>query len=154
MAAGLTLATVKIGQLRGFLEDRLSDAVETATSDATLTIDAAVSASGASISLIELLEQAGPYGAGNPAPVFVLPAHRVAFADAAGADHVRCTLQARDGARIGGIAFRALHTELGELLLRERDHPLHVAGRLSINDWNGKRTPQIQITDAAFVPHN
>ncbi len=154
MAAGLTLATGNIGQLRGFLEDRLSGAVETAIADNALTIDAAVSASGATIDLIQQLERAGPFGAGNPAPVFVMPAHRIAYADAAGADHVRCTLQARDGTRIGAIAFRALHTELGELLLKERDHPLHVAGRLTINDWNGKRTPQMHIIDAAFVPQD
>ncbi|MDH3743335.1 MAG: single-stranded-DNA-specific exonuclease RecJ, partial [Hyphomicrobiales bacterium] len=98
------------------------------------------------------LERAGPYGSGNPAPVFALPAHRVAYADAAGADHVRCTLQAADGSRIAAIAFRALHTELGEVLLSERGKPLHIAGRLSVNDWGGSRKPQLMIADAAFVP--
>ncbi|NNE22595.1 MAG: single-stranded-DNA-specific exonuclease RecJ [Rhizobiales bacterium] len=152
MAAGLTLEIGQIGALRAYLENHLADDVKTAGELKALEIDGAVSASGASIALIETLERAGPYGSGNPAPVFALPAHRVAYADAAGADHVRCTLQAADGARINAIAFRALHTELGELLLTERGKPLHIAGRLSVNDWGGSRKPQLMIADAAFVP--
>ena len=56
----------------------------------------------------------------HPAPVFAFPAHRVVYADAAGSDHIRCTLAADDGKRIKAIAFRAMGTELGELLLSER----------------------------------
>ncbi|NNE24195.1 MAG: single-stranded-DNA-specific exonuclease RecJ [Rhizobiales bacterium] len=152
MAAGLTLKIDQIGALRAYLESHLADDVKTAGDLKALEIDGALSASGASIALIEMLERAGPYGSGNPAPVFALPAHRIAYADAAGADHVRCTLQAADGSRIAAIAFRALHTELGEVLLTERGKPLHIAGRLSINDWGGSRKPQLMIADAAFVP--
>ena len=95
--------------------------------------------SGATLDLIELLEQAGPIGSGNPAPVFALPAHRVVYADAAGSDHIRCTFAAADGTRIKAIAFRALGTDLGELLLTERQHPLHIVGRLVVDEW--WRTP-------------
>ncbi len=152
MAAGLSLKRSKIGALRCFLEDRFAGELEKAPDRNVLTIDGALSASGANIDLIELLERVGPFGNGNPAPVFALPAHRVAYADAAGADHVRCTLQANDGKRLGAIAFRAMHTDLGELLLTERGRPIHVAGRLSINDWGGSRKPQMMISDAAVVP--
>ena len=149
MAAGLTVERSRLADLRRFLEDHFASEVAAATADPVLEIDGALSASGATMELIAMLERAGPYGSGNPAPVFAFPAHRIVYADSAGADHVRCTLAASDGARINAIAFRALHTELGETLLSERKHPLHVAGRLSINDWNGKRSAQLFIDDAA-----
>ena len=152
MAAGLTVERERLGDLRGFLEEHFHDEVETATVNPELQVDGALSASGASIELITMLERAGPYGSGNPAPVFAFPGHRVVYADSAGADHVRCTLAAPDGARIKAIAFRALHTELGETLLSERKHPLHIAGRLAINDWGGKREPQVFINDVARIP--
>jgi single-stranded-DNA-specific exonuclease len=110
-----------------------------------------LSARGANFELIELLEHAGPYGIGNPHPRFVLPAHKVAYGDLAGREHVRCALVAPDGARISGIAFRALGAPLGELLLSERDRPLHLAGRLNVNDWNGSRTVQLMIDDAVLA---
>ncbi|MGE3830955.1 MAG: single-stranded-DNA-specific exonuclease RecJ, partial [Parvibaculaceae bacterium] len=108
-------------------------------------------ASGANLDLIELLEQAGPYGAANPSPVFAFPAHRIVYADSAGSDHIRMTLAAGDGSRIKAIAFRALGTDMGELLLSERQHPLHVAGRLVADDWGPSRVPSIHVEDVAEI---
>ncbi len=152
MAAGVTLEQSRLGDLRAFLEDRLAAEVDAAVSVDHLTIDAAIAASGASTRFIENLDRAGPFGQGNPSPVFALPAHRVVYAARAGADHVRCTLVQSDGSRIKAIAFRAMGTELGEVLLSERRMPLHIAGRLAINDWGGKREGQVFIDDVAEVP--
>ena len=92
-----------------------------------------------------------PYGSAHPAPVFAFPAHKVVYADLAGSDHIRCTLASADGTRIKAIAFRAMGTELGELLLTERKLPLHFAGRLTIDEWGAKRVPSLQIEDIAHV---
>lgn len=150
MAAGLTVETARLGDLRGFLEERLGPQVA-AAQDRALAIDAALTAGAATLELIELLEQAGPYGTAHPSPVFAFPAHRVLYADRAGGDHIRCTLASSDGKRLKAIAFRAMGTELGELLLSERQLPLHVAGRLTIDDWSGARVPCLHIEDAARV---
>ena len=152
MAAGLTLEPGRLGELRAFLENALAAEVAAADTHDTVTIDAAIAASGVTPRLIEDLDRAGPFGQGNPAPRFALPAHRVVYADRAGADHVRCTLVQGDGTRVKAIAFRAMGTELGEVLLSERQMPLHIAGRLSINDWGGKREGQVFIDDVAEVP--
>jgi single-stranded-DNA-specific exonuclease len=150
MAAGLTLHVEKLGDARAFFEAALFEEVGLAREN-HLSVDGVVTASSASLELIELLDQAGPYGAGNPSPMFVFPAHRVVYADRAGTDHVRCTLVAADGTRIKAIAFRALGTELGEALLSERQFPLHIAGRLVADEWGAKRVPSVQIEDAAPV---
>ncbi len=151
MAAGLTIKIDRIGDLRAFMEDHLRQETELARQNQSLKIDAALTASGATLDLIATIEKAGPFGAGNPAPMFAFPAHRVVYADIAGADHVRCTIQAADGTRLKAIAFRVADTDLGELLLTERSMPLHFAGRLAINDWGGKREPQLFIEDVAKV---
>jgi single-stranded-DNA-specific exonuclease len=150
MAAGLTIEVSRLGDLRGFLEERLAAQVQ-AAQDRALSIDAALTAGGATLELIELLEQAGPYGTAHPAPVFAFPAHRVLYADPAGGDHIRCTIGAADGRKLKAIAFRAMGTELGEMLLSERQMPLHIAGRLTVDDWSGARVPSLQIEDAARV---
>lgn len=151
MAAGLTVETARLAELRGFFEAELAADVAKAAGGA-LQIDAALSAGGATLDLIELLGQAGPYGAGHPAPLFAFPAHRVVYADAAGSDHVRCTVEGPGGARLKAIAFRAMGSELGELLLAERKFPLHIAGRLAVDDWSGKVQPSLHIEDASPVP--
>ena len=150
MAAGLTIELARLGDLRAFIETRLAHAVEISATR-RLELDGALTAGGANLDLIELLDQAGPYGAGNPAPLFALPAHRVVFADRAGSDHIRATLASADGTRIKAVAFRALGSDLGEMLLAERQHPLHFAGRLGVDDWNGGRVPCFHIEDIAQV---
>jgi single-stranded-DNA-specific exonuclease len=150
MAAGLTVEIAKLGVFREFLEEKLASSVSSAAEN-TLPIDGALTATGATLDLIELLEQAGPYGSAHPSPMFAFPAHKVVYADPAGSDHIRCTLAAPDGTRIKAIAFRAMRTEMGELLLTERKLPLHIAGRLTIDEWGAKRVPSIQIEDIARI---
>jgi single-stranded-DNA-specific exonuclease len=152
MAAGITVEPSRIGDLRAFLEAHLAAEVAAAGEADTLKIDAALAASAVTPAFIEDLDRAGPFGQGNPGPRFALPAHRVTYADRAGTDHVRCTLVQADGTRLKAIAFRALGTELGEMLLSERQMPLHIAGRAAINDWGGKREGQLFIDDVAEVP--
>ena len=150
MAAGLTIATSKLADLRQFLEDQLSAQVEAARDDALL-VDGALTATAATLDLIELLEQAGPYGSAHPSRCLYFRPTVSFYADAAGTDHIRCTIAASDGTRMKAIAFRAMGTELGELLLSERQFPLHIAGRLVADEWGAKRQPSLQIEDAAPV---
>ncbi|MFO1089683.1 MAG: single-stranded-DNA-specific exonuclease RecJ [Hyphomicrobiales bacterium] len=151
MAAGVTVDRARIGDLKAFLSERLKPVVAERASVEALDIDGAMTAAGATVPLIEMIERAGPYGAGNPAPVFAFPAHRVVYADLAGSDHVRVTLENDAGQRIKAIAFRALNTELGERLLAERGRPVHVAGRLALDTWTGAKATQVIVDDVAAV---
>ncbi len=77
-----------------------------------------MTAGAATPELAHRLEAAGPYGSGNPEPVFVLPRHRLADVTAVGADHLRVRAVAVDGSAIEAMAFRAAGKKLGEALTR------------------------------------
>ncbi|ESY74626.1 single-stranded-DNA-specific exonuclease RecJ [Mesorhizobium sp. M0051] len=149
MAAGITVERAKLGELRAFFEERAAADVFRLQSEESLAIDGALAAEGATLSLLDALEKAGPFGAGHVAPVFVLPRHRLADARPVGTNHIRVELQSESGGRIQAIAFRAVDTALGEFLFKNRGKTIHVAGSLSGNHWNGNRTVQFRITDAA-----
>ncbi|MEN6543205.1 single-stranded-DNA-specific exonuclease RecJ [Parvibaculum sp.] len=151
MAAGLTVREDKLEGLAEFLEARLAGDVLTASESKALRLDGALSARGANRALYDLLEQAGPYGAGNPEPRFALPAMRIAHVDLVGGAHVRCMLTGEDGARIKAIAFRAADTPLGKALLDRGTGSIHVAGRLKADDWRGRRDVQFNIEDAVLT---
>lgn len=148
MAAGLTVREEKLAALGEFLEARLAADVALASEARALRLDGALSGRGANRALYDLLEQAGPYGAGNPEPRFAVPAMRIAHADIVGQGHVRCQLAGEDGARLKAIAFRAADTPLGRALLDRGIGPVHVAGRLKADDWQGRRSVQLNIEDA------
>ncbi|MDR6667233.1 single-stranded-DNA-specific exonuclease RecJ [Rhizobium sp. 1399] len=149
MAAGLTVERGKLGLLRAFFIEKAQKTVSALVANETLKIDGAIAASGATIELIDRLETAGPYGSGHSQPVFAIPAHRVRDSRLVGERHVKVTLEAMDGARLDGIAFRAAETPLGNLLLNSRGANLHVAGSLGAEHYQGSRRIQLRISDGA-----
>ena len=151
MAAGVTLAKSRIGEFRAFLEERLAQPVAEARADAGLAIDAALTAAGASPELAHAIEAAGPYGAGNPEPIFALPRHRLADVFAVGADALRLRAVAGDGRAIEAIAFRAVGKPLGDALLRLKGAEAHLAGALAINRYGGREKAQLRVVDVAEV---
>ena len=149
MAAGLTLKTARLGDLRAFLDNHLAAGVTAARGAAGLAIDAALTAAGATPELLAELERAGPFGSGNPEPVFAFPNHRIVNASEVGNGHLRIEARAGDGARLNAIAFRAVGGPLGQALLQARGESLHLAGTLSADNWGGRARVQLRLLDAA-----
>jgi single-stranded-DNA-specific exonuclease len=149
MAAGVTLKRDGLAAFRAYLEQEFAASVAAARADRALLIDGAVSAAGANPALIETMARAGPFGAGNPEPVVALPAHTLAYADPVGDAHVRVRLRSGDGTMLNAIAFRAVGQPLGRALLERRGQPVHAAGTLSIDRWNGAERVQLTLQDIA-----
>jgi single-stranded-DNA-specific exonuclease len=151
MAAGFTLDLTNYDAARDFLQGQLAQAVTHATATRQLAIDGALTARGATLELVDLLDRAGPYGTGHPQPRFVFPAHRITRLRSMGQSeaHLRCTLVAADGARIEACAFRVGGTPLGALFAKAEGLPLHVAGHLRRSVWQGRESVELTIEDAA-----
>ncbi|WP_420409497.1 single-stranded-DNA-specific exonuclease RecJ [Hoeflea sp.] len=149
MAAGLTIDQSKLGDLRAFFEEEASEAVARLGAAHRLRIDGAVSASGVTLDLADMIERAGPFGAGHSQPVFAVPAHTLSDVRVVGQNHVKLTMSGPDGGKLNGIAFRAADTDMGAALLAGRGLAFHFAGSISVDHWQGVRRVQIRVTDAA-----
>ncbi len=150
MAAGVTIKPGQLGPFRSFLAEKLTVDVTAARAATALAVDAALTARGATLDLVHDLEKAGPFGAGNPMPVFAFPAHRARYAQIVGkGGHVSFALTSEDGARLKAIAFRAASTPIGDALLREADTPFHFTGSLSIDHYQGREQVQFRLIDMA-----
>ncbi len=153
MAAGISLRPGDMGPFRAFLAEKLVASVTSARAASALKIDAALTARGATLSLLHAVEKAGPFGAGNPSPVFVFPAHRARFPQVVGkGGHISFSLASDDGAKLKAIAFRAAGTPLGDTLMRDNDQPLHFAGSLSLDHYQGREQVQFRLLDIARPP--
>jgi len=149
MAAGLTVARDKIGAVESYFGAELADASSAARARVGLDLDGALVASGVTDGLMDLIERAGPFGQGNAQPRFAFPSVRVKFAKAVGEAHLRCVLEAADGSRLEGVAFRAIGQPLGDLLQNTGGMPIHVAGALKRDTWGGREKIELTIEDAA-----
>jgi len=151
MAAGLTVERARLGDLRAMLEARLAADVTRARAEGALSIDGALTARGATPALVETIARAGPFGAGNPEPVFAFPNHRISYAETFGAGHVRARITSGDGTTLKAVAFRCAEEPLGRALLAGRGRVMHVAGSLDLDTWQGETRVSLRLRDVAEV---
>lgn len=151
MAAGITVEKHALGALRSWMEDKAQSAVAKLSAERALHVDAALSAEALTPALFAAIETAGPFGTGNPQPVFALPFHTVRQARFVGNGHLKLTLAAPTGATAQAVLFRADGTPLGQFLSRSGSQPLHIAGSLSRNHWQGRETIELRVIDAAVA---
>jgi single-stranded-DNA-specific exonuclease len=154
MAAGFTVRAEHMTAFHAFLDERLA-AAATMPSAADLVIEGTLAVSGASTEVAQHLERLAPFGAGNEEPVLVLNRARVMRADRVGreAGSIRAFLEGEAGGpRLKAMMFRAREGALAEALLaRGEGVPLHLAGHLRAELWNGSVSPCFVITDAAVA---
>jgi len=154
MAAGFTVEPEKLNDLRVFLNDHIAQQGQSAQSNVELSIDNVVSVRGATVDLIQMLEnQVGPFGQGFEAPVFIMRNVRVHTVDVVGTHHVRMQVSDWEGGpRIKVMAFRALDTALGDALFacRGGGRGLDVVGALKLNSWQGRQSVEMHMQDAVF----
>jgi single-stranded-DNA-specific exonuclease len=149
MAAGVTLRKERLAEFRAYMENALAHEVAQSRHVNEIFIDGAVTARGATPNLVATLNRAGPFGSGNPEVVVALPSHQLVFADEVGQAHLRVRFKSGDGAILNGIAFRAVGQKLGLALTQHRDQPLHVAGSLAVDRYQGTERVQLRVLDVA-----
>jgi single-stranded-DNA-specific exonuclease len=148
MAAGFSIRRSRLNEFGVFLSSRIATAPQVGKVR-ELIADAALSAGGAGLPLLGSIERAGPFGAGNPEPLFLLLDMLVVFAGIVGGDHVRIRAVGRDGQGIGAIAFRTGQSALGQALLNAKGRRVHLAAKLKRDDFDGVPKVQLHLEDAA-----
>jgi single-stranded-DNA-specific exonuclease len=154
MAAGLTVAEDQLEALKTFLADHIGPQMAQVSAVHDLSLDGVVTSGAANMEFLTNLERAGPFGSGNPEPRFAVSSAQIVRPCVVGNGHVRMILGGGRGSGASGltaIAFRAADGPLGEVLLSTRGVPVHVAGNLRGNHWQGTTKPQLIIQDAAVA---
>lgn len=148
MAAGFTVTEVALEDLRAFLRDWAQGAID-ALPPPVLELDGALAVGGATPELVRLVAGFGPFGAGNAEPVFALHGVQTVSPRLVGRNHVSCLVTGPEGGRLRAIAFRAAETPLGAALLGRERVPLHLAGTLALDSWDGRERVQLILADGA-----
>ncbi|MGR3321744.1 MAG: single-stranded-DNA-specific exonuclease RecJ [Pseudooceanicola sp.] len=149
MAAGLTVARDGVEAAMDRLSDLLAKQGAGTGGPADLRLDGLLMPGAAEVELVRRIESAGPFGAGAPSPRFAFAEAAISFTRRIGENHLKITFGDGTGARIEGIAFGAFDRPMGQALTDHGGRRFHLAGRLEINDWNGRQQVQLRLEDAA-----
>ena len=147
MAAGLSIEAHSVDGLRAFLNERLNDDVSAALVNRKLTIDGVIAPEAVTGAFVDMVSMAGPYGPGNPEPIFALRNMRKTAVRMVGDAHLAVELIGAGGEKIRAIAFRAVGEPMEDILRSDRE--LHVVGKISRDTWRGGDAAQFEIRDAA-----
>jgi single-stranded-DNA-specific exonuclease len=151
MAAGLTVAEDKIDAAMARLTELMEKQGTHMLGASDLRVDGALMPGAATLDLVDLIEQAGPFGAGASAPRFAFADMRIRFAKRVGDTHLKISFDDGIGPPMDAICFGAFDTQLGAALHGHAGAHFHLAGRLDVNEWRGRRSVQLRLEDAARV---
>lgn len=151
MAGGLSMDARNIGALTCFINEHMEAEVTAARKLACLKIDVVLTTNAANEALINAIADVGPFGAGNPQPMFAFENLRIAYAERVRGGHVRCSFEDAAGGRINGIAFRADESGIADILLSPKQPFVHVAGRIKRDEWKGRVKIDLNVVDIAIA---
>ena len=139
-AAGLEIAAAEVEPFRQALAAHAAATLAPSDLVPVERVDAVVGPDRLGPELAEELERLRPFGHGNPAPTFLVPAARVGDVRSMGDEkqHARFTI-AGGGARARAVAFRTTAGSLPASL----DDRYDAAVRLELNEWNGVVEPRL-----------
>jgi single-stranded-DNA-specific exonuclease len=146
MAAGLTIRAEKLGEFQDAFENAVSKMTCPEDWIPKLTIDAEIVLADITEGLIDEIERLSPFGTGNPEPVFAARNVKVVSSKIVGKNHRKMVLiQDADPAAkpVAAIRFNAQGP------MQTQASFDRIAFRLRWNRWNGNRTIQLIIEDAA-----
>lgn len=143
-AAGFTVKNEDLDALRLRLEQIAADQLADVDLTPSLFVDAEVRLASFDFALVEQLARLEPCGYANPQPVFASTGLELVMARTVGADSKHLKLTVRDprtGALWDAIAFR-----WGEWR-SELPHRIDLAYAMEINEFNGRRSLQLNVKD-------
>ena len=142
-AAGITVEEAKIDLAMNRLESILSEQEVINNELSTLNINSVISINAISSNFVLDIDQAGPFGPDAPRPIFVLKNCKIKWCKLLNNKHLKFYIYDESYRKIQSIFFRALDNKAGIFLYENIDSTYHFAGNIEINDWLGKKLPQV-----------
>ncbi len=143
-AAGLTIETARIRELRARVNDHADERIGPDDLRPRLWIDGALTFRGINEQVTSELTTLAPFGAGNPCPVFRTGRVEIVDGPRIVKDrHLKMAFK-QDGRVMRGIAWRAREREA---FVTEHRGAIDLAFSLEQDTWNGERYLQLSVAD-------
>ena len=139
MAGGFLIQNKNIEKFKEFVFKKFKSINEDLKSEKPLLLDSIISPSAVNIDFYNKVELLSPFGSGNPEPRFVIENLKTMNGKIVGDKHIKSVLIGQDGSTIKSIAFNATEKDLGGFLMKKNNKLFNIAGKLSLNEWKGKK---------------
>ncbi|OFY67029.1 MAG: single-stranded-DNA-specific exonuclease RecJ [Bacteroidetes bacterium RIFCSPLOWO2_02_FULL_36_8] len=147
-AAGLTISTEKIPEFIQKFDEEVTKKITKEQLVSSIEIDLKINLSQILPDFVRKLSDFEPYGPGNMAPVFMSETvYDSGFARKVGSNHLKMVLRQENSISFDGIAFgMAEHYPY-----ISRGIPFNACYCVEENEWNGRRTVQLNVKDVNYT---
>ena len=154
MAGGFTIEEKKIDLFKDFINKKFTKIQNTLNKSNNLFFDSKISPSAINENFFEEIQTLSPFGSGNPEPKFVIENLKILKSYIVGEKHIKTLLSASDGTIIKTVTFNAIKTDLESYLLSKKSKKINIFGKLSLNEWKGKKNVEFIIDDISVNTNN
>ena len=147
MAGGFTIKTEKFEKFKNFILKKFERLSNNNMSIKPLYLDSVIAPTALNVQFYEKVNVLAPFGSGNPEPKFVLENMKSVNNKIIKDKHIKSVLVGLDGSTVKSIAFNCVGNEIGAYLLKKDKKLFNIAGKLSLNEWQGQSNVEFIIDD-------
>ncbi len=147
MAGGFSIEKSKIDDFKKFAIKRFKTQNEKISTEQKLLIDSIISPSAVNLEFYNKINYLSPFGSGNTEPKFTIENLRLINSKIVGEKHIKSNLIGSDGSCIKSISFNSVDSNIAAYLLKKGNKAFNIAGKLSLNEWKGKKNVEFIIDD-------
>lgn len=150
MAGGFSLNINKIDEFKNFLFKQFEKTNLAKDSNNFLYFDAILAPSAVNEDFFQNIEILSPFGSGNSEPIFVLEDVKIIKSTLLSDKHFKVLMISKNGDAIEGISFNSQGGILEGYLSQKYKKKINVVGKITLNEWQGKKKLQFVILDISI----
>ena len=147
MAAGFSIKEEKIEEFKDYINKCFLKIKKDLKKNDEIFYDSIISPSALNENFYEEINSLSPFGSGNPEPRFVIKNLEILRSSIVGEKHIKSVLAGDDGSTVKSVTFNAVNTNLESYLLANNRKKINIFGKLSLNEWKGKKNVEFIIDD-------
>ena len=151
MAAGFTINVDRINDFKEFVFRKFKSVNVNLEGKKNYYFDAEIAPTALNVDFFEKINLLAPFGSGNAEPKFVIKDVKLVNSRIVGEKHIKSVLIGSDSTTLKAISFNAVETEIASYLLKKNIKPFDIVGKLSLNEWRGKRNVEFIIDDISVI---
>ena len=147
MAGGFVIKEENVDKFRNFLVQNFEKNNINPADLKNMYLDSMIAPSAVNENFFNEINCLGPFGSGNNEPKFMIENLKVIRSDIISNNHIRSILEGKDGSIIKSFAWNAVNGPLEKTLCERKNSKFNVAGKMKLNEWNGKKNIEFIIED-------
>ncbi len=147
MAGGFSIKEDNITKFKNFINKKFLKVEKGIKKSNEIFFDSLISPSAVNHDFYNEINSLSPFGSGNPEPKFVIENLELIKSTIVGDKHIKSILVGQDGSVVKSVTFNAVETDLETYLFAKNRKKINIFGKLSLNEWKGKKNVEFIIDD-------